>query len=120
MKFFIATLLTALLSFFAGVYVEWWWFFAVVAFLVAVLVHQKGWKAFLSGFLALLLLWGGLAFWIEVKNQGVLSAKIAELFPLGGSGFMLVLITGFIAALVAGFAALSGSSLRSSGTGQKD
>ncbi len=114
MKFFTATVLTALLSFVAGIYVPFWWFFAVVSFLVAVLVHQKGAKAFFSGFLGLFILWGVLAFWIDVKNEGILSSKIAGLLPLGGSSFLLIIVTGIAGGLVAGFAATSGSYLRTS------
>lgn len=68
----------------------------------------------MAGFLGVFLLWGGLALWMDIKNQGVLSAKIAQLLPLGGSGIALILITGFVGALIAGFAALSGSYLRAS------
>lgn len=114
MKFFVAVLLTALLSFVAGIYINLWWSFAVVAFLVALLVHQKAGKAFFSGFLSLLLLWGGLAFWIDMKNEGILSAKIAQLLPLGGSSLLLIAITAFIGGVVAGLAAMSGSYLRTS------
>lgn len=113
MKFLVAILLTASLSFIAGLYLTWWWFFAVIAFLVAMLVHQKAWKAFFSGFLALFLLWGGLAFFIDFKNESILSEKIAVILPLGGSSFLLIFITGFIGGLVAGFASICGSFLRS-------
>jgi hypothetical protein len=113
MKFFVALILTAFLSFIVGIYLAYWWLFAIVAFLVAMLVHQKTWKAFLSGFLALFLLWGGLAFWIDIKNESILSEKIASVLPLGGSSLLLILTTGFIGALVAGFAAMSGSYFRS-------
>lgn len=119
MKFFNAILLTGLLSFIAGLYVPYWWFFAVVAFLVAALIHQRGAKAFFSGFLALFILWFALAFWIDFENESVLSTKIASLLPLGGSKWMLMLVTGFIGGLVAGFAALTGSYLRSSGPKNK-
>ena len=114
MKFFNAVLLTALLSFIAGIYISYWWFFAVVAFLVAILIHQKGFKAFFAGFLALFILWFALAFWMDFANDGVLSVKIASLLPLGGSKWKLIIVTAFIGGLVAGFAALSGSYLRSS------
>ena len=118
MKLLVAVLLTAALSFIAGIYIALWWSFAVVAFLVALLVHQKAGKSFLSGFLALFLLWGGLAYWIDIKNEGILSTKIASLLPLGGSSVLLILVTGFIGGLVAGFAAMSGSFFRSSGQKQ--
>jgi len=114
MKFFVAVILTALLSFIAGIYINLWWSFAIVALIVALLVHQKGGKAFLSGFLALFLLWGGLAFWIDMKNEGILSAKVAQILPLGGSSLLLIAVTAFIGGLIAGFAAMSGSYLRSS------
>jgi hypothetical protein len=114
MKFLIATILTALLSFIAGIYVPLWWFFAVIALLVALLIHQKAGKAFFAGFSGLFVLWGVLAFWIDSGNDGVLSTKIASLLPLGGSKWMLIFVTAVMGGLVAGLAALSGSYLRSS------
>jgi hypothetical protein len=119
MKFFNSFLLTALLSFIAGIYISYWWFFGVVAFLVAVLIHQKGFKAFFAGFLGLFILWFVLAFWMDFVNEGVLSVKIAELLSLGGSKWMLMIVTAFIGGLIAGFAALSGSYLRSTGSKNK-
>lgn len=113
MKFLTALILTILLSFIAGLYLPWW-SMAIAAFIVALLVHQKAWKAFLAAFLALLLLWGGLAEWIDLKNDSILSARIAELFGVGHKSLVLVVLTGLIGGLVAGFAAMSGSYLRSS------
>ncbi|MFZ1264458.1 MAG: hypothetical protein WAT34_13190, partial [Chitinophagaceae bacterium] len=60
------------------------------------------------------LLWAGLAWWIDMKNNGVLSKKIATVLPLGGNSLVLILVTGIIGGLVAGMAAMSGSFLRSS------
>jgi hypothetical protein len=111
MKFIVAIILTVLLSFIAGLYFPWWTI-AITAFLVAVLFNQRAWKAFVAGFLGLLLLWGGVAFWIDIKNESILSARIGELLGIGNNSFLLILITGFIGGLVAGFAALSGSYLR--------
>jgi hypothetical protein len=113
MKFLTATILTAILAFISGLFLPWW-AIAITSLLVAVLVHQKGWKAFLAGFLGLFLLWAGLAWWIDMKNNGVLSKKVAAVLPLGGSGIALILVTGLIGGLVAGFAAMSGSYLRAS------
>jgi hypothetical protein len=111
MKFIATAVLIVLLSFIAGLYLPWW-SIAIVAFLVALLIPQGIGKSFLAGFLAIFLLWGLLALWIDVKNESVLSGKIAQLFPVGGSSIILILITALIGALVAGFAAMSGSSLR--------
>jgi len=113
MKFFASIVLTALLAFVAGLYLPWW-SIAIVAFLIALLVHQKAGKAFLAGFVGIFILWAGLAWWIDIKNNSVLSKKIASVLPLGGSAIALILVTALVGALVAGFAAMSGSYLRSS------
>ena len=111
MRFILATLLTVTLSFIAGLYTPWW-SIAIISFLVALLIKQHYGLAFVSGFLGIFLFWGLLAFWIDIKNNGVLSHKIAALFPLGGSSVLLILVTGLVGGLVGGFAAMSGSSLR--------
>lgn len=113
MKPIVSIILTAVLTFIAGLFLPWW-SLAIAAFIVGVLVHQSAGKAFLSGFLGVFILWGGLAWWIDMKNDGYLSAKVAGLLPLGGSSILLILVTAIIGALVAGFGAMSGSFLRSS------
>ena len=113
MKFLVSVILTALLAFAAGLFLPWWGI-AIAAFLVALVVYQRGGMSWLSGFLAVFLLWCGLAFWINMKNQGILSERIANVLPLGGNSILLILVTGFIGGLVAGFAAMSGSYLRAS------
>ena len=112
MKFIAALIITALLSFIAGLYLPWW-SIAIAAFIVALLVYQNAGMAFLSGFSGLFLLWSGLAFWIDNGNDSILSARIGELLGIGNNPFLLILITAIIGALVAGFAAMSGSFLRS-------
>lgn len=112
MKFLAALVLTALLSFIAGLYLPWWGF-AVAAFVVGLLVIQKAGLSFLAGFCGVLLLWSGLSFWIDTKNEGILSARIGELLGIGPNSFLLILITGFLGGLVGGFAAMSGTFLRS-------
>jgi hypothetical protein len=113
MKFLVAIVLTALLAFISGLFLPWWGI-AITSLLVAAIIHQKGGKAFLSGFLGVFLLWAGLAWWIDMQNNGVLSKKIAAVLPLGGNSIVLILVTGLIGGLVAGLAAMSGSYLRAS------
>lgn len=113
MKFLVATILTALLAFISGLFLPWWGI-AITSLLVAVIIHQKAGKAFLSGLLGLFILWTGLAWLIDSKNNHILSSKIAAVLPLGGNYFLLILTTGMIGGLVAGFAAMSGSYLRAS------
>jgi hypothetical protein len=111
MKFIVSILLTALLSFVAGLYLPWW-SIAPAAFIVVVCIYQQPGRAFLTGFLALFLLWGILAWVIDVRNAGVLSHRLAQLLPFGGSAFLMILVTALLGALVAGFASLSASYLR--------
>jgi hypothetical protein len=111
MKFVVATLLTGLLAFIAGIFLPWW-SLALVAFGVALLVRQTNGFSFLAGFLGIFLMWALVAAWIDWQNKSLLSQKIAQLFPLGGSSLLLVLVAAFVGGLVGGFAALSGSLLR--------
>lgn|SRR5258705_7926513 len=108
MKFVITTLLIALLSFLSGLYLPWWGF-ALAAFLVSALIPQRPGLSFLSGFLALFLLWALLSWSMDAPNNSILSVKIAQILPLGGSTILLILITALVGALVGGGAALTGS-----------
>jgi hypothetical protein len=113
MKFITAIILTALLAFTGGLWFGWW-IIAVSGFVVALLVHQRPGKAFMAGFAGLFILWAGLAWWIDLKNEHILSTRIASVLPLGGNSFLLIIVTAIVGGLVAAFAALSGSYLRSS------
>jgi len=108
MKFVVAIILTALLGFAAPLYFAWW-SFAVTSAIVALAVKQKSWVAFVTGFVGLFFLWGGLCFFIDIKNEHLLSQKIAAILPLGGSTPLLITVTALVGALVSGFAALTGS-----------
>ena len=111
MRFLLTVLLIAALSFIAGLYLSWW-SLAIIAFAVALLIPQSIGKSFLAGFTGIFLLWGLLSFWIDTKNEGLLAGKISQLFGLGDGSLLLVLVTALIGALVGGFAALSGASIR--------
>ncbi len=111
MKFFISLILTILLSFAACLFLPWW-SIAIAAFVVAALIPQKPFKAFLTGFVALFSLWGGLSFWISNNNDHILVHKVSQLILKMDNPYVLILATALIGALVAGFAALAGSYLR--------
>ena len=110
MKYIVSILLTALLSFLSGLFLPWW-SIAFAAFIVSALIRQKPFMSFLSGFLGVFLLWELLAWWIDSLNESILSQKIAQILPLGGSSVLLILLTSLIGALVGGFAGLAGSYL---------
>ena len=108
MKFIVVVLLTALLGYTSPLYFTWW-SFAITSFIIALVIHQKAFVAFVAGFLGLFLLWLFLTLIIDNANQHILSHKIALLLPLNGSSLMLILITALIGGLISGFASLSGS-----------
>ena len=113
MKFITAIILTVLLGYAAPLYFPWW-SFAVTSFIVAVAIHQKPFKAFIAGFLGLVLLWGIMALWIDMANHHILSQKIAVLLQTG-SYLVLIIVTAVIGGLISGFAALTGSFARKIG-----
>lgn len=88
------------------------WSVAAVAFLVCLFLEGNGFSSFLSGFLAVGLLWAIVALVINAQTASILSSKIAFVLPLEGSVVLLTLITVLVGALVGGFGALSGSMFR--------
>lgn len=89
-----------------------WWSITPVAFVLALGLGQRSWGAFWAGFAGVGLGWLVLAGWLNLQNEGHLSHRVAELIPLGGSGWLLVLVTAVLGGLVGGLAALAGIWLR--------
>ena len=111
MKLPTTILLIAVLGFALGLYLPWW-SIAIAAFIVAVLIQQRPLVSFLAGFMGIFVLWFALAMLIDVRNQHILSKKIATLLPLNGNSFLLILITAFVGAIIGANAALAASFLR--------
>ena len=89
-----------------------WWSMAVVAFIVGLAIAPSGRVAFVAGFVGAGLSWLVPAAWLSYQNDGLLAHRVAQLIPLGGSAVALVIVTGLIAGLVGGLAALAGVWLR--------
>ena len=111
MKFIISILITALFSFITCLYFPWW-SIAIAAFMVAALIPQSAGNSFLSGALALFLLWFGLSFWISYNNDHILAHRISLLILKMDSPYLLMFVTALIGGLVGGFAAMTGSYVR--------
>ncbi len=107
MKFFLGIICILLIGFFTQAYLPWWGI-AGIALLTGIALGEKGRPSFWYGFIAVFLLWGGMAFYLSNGNDGILAEKIGAL--LGGiPGIAVILITGFLGGLVGGLAALTGS-----------
>lgn len=83
----------------------------MVAFFVAIVIQQTPGMSFVTGFFALFFLWGGLSFWISNNNGHLLAHKISLLIFKADNLWLLILVAATIGALVAGFAAMTGSYL---------
>lgn len=111
MKWIISVLLIAVFSFALCLYLPWW-SVAIASFLVTFLLAVKPGKAFLAGFFALLILWGGYSFMISSANNHILAGKITPLILNSEQPFLIIIATALLGAIIGGFAALSGSLLR--------
>lgn len=107
MKFIIQVLITIVVCFILQSFLPWWTM-AVGAFTVAYLVGNKGFPAFVAGFIAVAFLWLGMAFYIDALTHSILTEKINRLLPI--NAFVATLIVG---GLVGGFASLTGALMKS-------
>ncbi len=107
MKVLISIIITGVVAFFAESLGPWW-IGIVVAFLVAAIAQLKSGEAFLTGFLAIGLMWGISAGIIDNGNDSILSARIGKLFG-GLSPILMIIITALLGAIVGGLGAFSGA-----------
>jgi hypothetical protein len=107
MKFIIQVLVTAAMCFLLQTFLPWW-SMAIGSFVVAYFIGNKGFVSFSAGLIGVSLLWVGVALYIDVSTHSILTEKINKLLPLNA-----FLLTGLVGGLVGGFAALSGSLLKS-------
>ena len=89
-----------------------WWSLAAVAFVIGLVMAPSAKAAFGAGFGGAALSWLVPAAWQSYQDGGLLAHRMAQLLPLGGSSVVLVMVTGVIAGLVGGLAALAGTWLR--------
>lgn len=85
-----------------------WWSIAIPGLIMGYLYKEKATASFLWGFLALFLLWGGQALYIHIKNDGIISSRIADMLGVG-SPLIVVLITAVLGGFISGLATMTGS-----------
>lgn len=84
------------------------WVIAVAAFVItAAIGFNKPFPPFFAGLLGGILLWGGMAYFQNMPNDGLLGERIAELMGLGGT-WSLIGLTALLGGLLAGLGSLSG------------
>jgi hypothetical protein len=113
MKFILSIVLVALVTYAIGIYGNLpWWSFVVTNLMIAIALPIKPLQSFFAGALGVGALWAGLAFGIDMANNHILSSKVAQILPLGGSYIALIIVTAFVGALLGGLASLTGSFVR--------
>ena len=110
MRMLVTLIATLALAALLGLWLPFW-SLALSAAIVGYAVHPGGWSSFLAGLLAGALLWGGLAFWADSANAGILSARVGALFNTSGMG--MVGITAALGGVLAGLGAALGDRSRS-------
>jgi len=83
MKFITTLFLAALMAYAIGIYSALpWWSFAVTNLIVAIAIPQKPLISFVSGALAIGLLWACLSMIIDQSNHHILATKVATILPI--------------------------------------
>ena len=108
MRQLITIIITALLAWLAS-YSFTRWMVAVIPFLIAVVWQQKAGWAFVNGFISIGLLWLYLILRTDITNEQILSNRMAQLFGLSHTLFIVVNIV--LGALVGGLGGWSGASM---------
>ncbi len=106
MKFVIQIIATIIVCFLLQTFLPWWTM-AVGSLAVAYAISNKGGASFVAGFIAVGLLWFGMAFYIDQITNSILTEKMNKLLPLNS-----FILTTLIGGLVGGFSALTGALLR--------
>ena len=113
MKFILPILLVGLVTYAIGIYGTLpWWSFVVTNLIIAIALPIKPLQSFIAGALGVGALWAGSAFGIDLANNHILSTKVAQILPLGGSYIALIAVTALVGALLGGLASLTGSFVR--------
>ena len=94
-----------------NLFLSWYAFGLGFAFLAFILERTK--KPFWFGFLMGFVLWFGMALFINNYRLPILTQKIAEILPLGGSDFLLIFVTGVLSGIFGGLWTITGTYLNS-------
>jgi len=110
MKFIVSVILYAALSFAVSLYLPWWTIVFPV-YMVSAVMQLKPGGSFLAAFISIFIFWGLFALIISINNDHVLANKMSVLIFKNENPWLLIIVTGLIGGIVAGFSALSGSLL---------
>lgn len=91
-----------------------WWIPLLAAFAVSLLLPMKNWQSFLAAALGAGICWTVAAFLADYNNDHILAGKMARLFTLPSSVFMII-ITGLTGFITGGLGGWTGAAIRNFG-----
>jgi hypothetical protein len=106
---FLLALFVLAASLLGGPFFPWWW--PAVPGLLAGFWKPGATRAFFAAFLGAALGWGAVAIYLDWRNAGLLSARIAAMFHLPGAAG-LIAATALVGGVTAGLGALVGNHFR--------
>ncbi len=89
---------------------HYWWLAALDSFIASFFFSKSAQSAFLSGFLAVALVWLGQLFFINFQNESLLLNKIADIIRLSPNLIMVIAV--LIGGLSGGVGALCAYNLK--------
>ena len=107
MRFILSLILLILIGFVAHQFLPWW-SIVVLCTIAGVWTGFGIWKNFFLGLLAVALLWGGYAYWLNAENAGIIAERVAGLFGGGQTPGMLVAATALLGGLLGGLGTVAG------------
>lgn len=88
-----------------------WWVLLIPAFLLGAVLFESSLRSTITGFASGFTAWGLQVLYIDFANQSILSSRMAELFGVGSSWFV-ILITLLIGGILGLFGTLLGCRFR--------
>lgn len=107
----IAVLVCLLVILALQVMTPFWWWVMIVPFAHGAAAARSGRKAFWTGFFAAGLLWLGAGLFFLLTGSAIIAGRMAAMFGLG-SGWLMVPVTAFVAALAGAFSGYAGYAVR--------
>lgn len=89
-----------------------WYSFVFSTFLICWTFNLKPTWALLLSFFSLLTLWAVIAIYTDIQNEHLLSKKVAEILPLGGSSNAVIALTSVVGGLLNGLSGWSAALLK--------
>jgi hypothetical protein len=108
MKFLTQCLLIIVIAYVLELFLPWY-SIAIAAFIIGYAVRSR--VSFLTGFVAIALLWSFKAMLIDYTSASDLADRVAQIFPVKQKIY-LYLVMALLGGLVGGFAAMAGAALQ--------